>query len=103
MVLFVVGTFSVIYVYVYTLFEFEKNGLPKFPLLFCQTPSGVADRNPISDEFKQQLLKHLPVMRTYKLHEAAVYLEGWVLGTLELEPLLNVKACFGFDWAVFCC
>ncbi|CAK9054939.1 FO synthase subunit 1, partial [Durusdinium trenchii] len=66
-------------------------------------PAGVADRNPISDEFKQQLLKHLPVMRTYKLHEAAVYLEGWVLGTLELEPLLNVKACFGFDWAVFCC
>lgn len=59
-------------------------------------PAGVAARNPIADEFKQQVLKHLPVMRLYKLDEAAAYLEAWVQDKMELEPLLDVAASAGF-------
>lgn len=53
---------------------------------------GIADRNPISEEFKQQVLKHVPTMRSYGLSDAAEYLEKWVCGRMELEPLLDVTA-----------
>ena len=32
-------------------------------------------------------------MRMFKLDAAADYLEAWVSGTMNLEPLLEVAAC----------
>ena len=55
-------------------------------------PAGVAARNTIAEDFKQQILKHLPIMRSYGLTDAADYMESWVLGTMPLEPLLEVRA-----------
>ena len=58
-----------------------------------RNPEGIAERNPITEDFKQQILKHLPTMRMFKLDAAADYLEAWVSGTMNLEPLLEVAAC----------
>lgn len=53
---------------------------------------GLSDRNPLSEEFKREVLKHLPIMRKYKLDDAANYLEAWISGTLPLQPLLDISA-----------
>ena len=46
----------------------------------------------------------IPVMRGYKLHRAADHLEKWCLGTLDLQPLLDVSAKLGgrfhFKWVL---
>ncbi|CAK9074148.1 unnamed protein product [Durusdinium trenchii] len=55
-------------------------------------PQGVVANKEIPDDFKQQLLKALPAMQKYRLDAAASYLEKWLTGTLELEPLLDVSA-----------
>lgn len=54
----------------------------------------VAERNPLSEEFKANILKYVPLLRTreFPLHDAASYLESWIAGTWKLHPLLEIGA-----------
>ena len=62
---------------------------------FQSTPAagGIAPRNKLTDDFKKEVLKHLPAMRDLNLRAAADYMESWVRGELPLAPLLEVKGC----------
>ena len=55
-------------------------------------PAGIAPLNPITDEFKKELAKHIPAMRNLGLNAAADYLLAWSNGSMPLEPLLEVRA-----------
>ncbi|CAK9068050.1 unnamed protein product, partial [Durusdinium trenchii] len=55
-------------------------------------PAGIAPLNPITDEFKKDLAKHIPAMRNLGLNAAADYLLAWSNGSMPLEPLLEVRA-----------
>lgn len=57
--------------------------------------AGTIERNPIGQDFEDHIRKHLPILRSHGLHEAADYLEQWILGTLIEEPLLDVSALLG--------
>ena len=52
---------------------------------------GLAPLNPITEEFKKDVLKHLAPMRVLGLHAAADYLESWIRGEIEPAPLLEVR------------
>lgn len=55
--------------------------------------AGLAPRNPIPADFKNELRsKYLPVMLQYGMDAAVEYLTQWVDGTLQLQPLLDVSA-----------
>ena len=54
---------------------------------------GIAPRNKLTDDFKKEVLKHLPAMRDLNLTAAADYMESWVRGELPLAPLLDVRGC----------
>lgn len=54
--------------------------------------AGIAPRNPISEEFRKDVLKHLPTMRSLNLDAGADYLHDWVMGALPRDPLLEVRA-----------
>ena len=51
----------------------------------------------MSAEFKKEVLKHVPVMHQYNLHEAADYMRDWVNGALTPMPLLDVSVFHGQD------
>lgn len=53
---------------------------------------GIAERNVIDEKTRDQILKHVPVMKSFKMFEAAEYMEAWVLDKLPLEPLLDASA-----------
>lgn len=57
----------------------------------------VAERNPLAPDYVANIMKYLPVLRSkaFGLHEAAAYLEAWVLGSLPKRPLLCLDARFG--------
>lgn len=57
--------------------------------------SGLAENNPIADNYRNHVLSFLPLLRSYKQTRAADHLENWVNGTLELAPLLEVSAQLG--------
>ena len=62
---------------------------------------GLAERNALPADFKKDMLqKYIPVMQQYGMREASDYLEQWVLGTLPLQPLLDVSAFHGHDFSV---
>ena len=65
-----------------------------FPFLlgFFLRLAGIAPRNPISEEFRKDVLKHLPAMRSLNLDAGADYLHDWVMGALPRDPLLEVRA-----------
>ena len=54
----------------------------------------IAARNDIKEDYKQMILKFLPVLRSkeFAMCEAAVYLENWVTGTMRMAPLVDVDA-----------
>ena len=56
---------------------------------------GLAAKNPVSGEFKKEVLKYVPIMLDYNLREAAIFLQDWVTDSMPLEPLLDVSACRG--------
>ena len=58
-----------------------------------RTTRGIAERNPIAETYQQHILSFIPMLRQYKLFEAADHLEQCVLGTLERQPLLDLSAC----------
>jgi len=53
---------------------------------------GLASLNPIGEDFKKEVFKHVPAMRSLGLNAAADYLVAWVTGDIDLEPLLDVRA-----------
>lgn len=55
------------------------------------TLSGVAPKRELGEEFRNNVLKHCPVLRSYQLTRAADHLEAWLGGTLELAPLLDIS------------
>ena len=78
--------------------------IQRFHLLFfvstlsqfdCVTLRGLATKNDIGDQYKEHIMKFIPVLRQYKLDRAAQHLQSWVLGTLERQPLLDVSAKLG--------
>ena len=58
-------------------------------------PEGIAPKNPLPADFKKEVLKYVPTMRQYGLDGAADHMHAWVMGTLPLEPLLDVSASPG--------
>ena len=62
--------------------------------MFClfTVLAGIAPRNPISEDVKKDIIKHLPVMRALGLDAGADYLHAWAMGELPLEQLLEVRA-----------
>ena len=58
--------------------------------------SGIAPLNPITDEFKKDVVKHLPAMRALGLDAAADYLFAWSHGHTPLEPLLDVSGMLAY-------
>lgn len=62
---------------------------------FLRSQTGIAKRNPISQNYIDHVMKFLPTLRQYDLHRAADFLHAWVNGTLELQPLLDVSATLG--------
>ncbi|CAK9094713.1 unnamed protein product, partial [Durusdinium trenchii] len=67
----------------YVPFEVAKIRLPR------GLPAGIAPRNPISEDVKKDIIKHLPVMRALGLDAGADYLHAWAMGELPLEQLLE--------------
>lgn len=55
----------------------------------------VADRNPLTEDYKANILKYVPLLRAdeFGLHDAAAYLESWVNGILRMSPLMELDAC----------
>lgn len=62
---------------------------PYFPSM-----PGTADNNELAGDYKDHLLKFVPVLESYDLKDAAAYFRARVSGTLEPAPLLDVSACF---------
>ena len=60
----------------------------------CLRGAVLAERNPLSEEFKANILKYVPLLRTkeFPLYAAASYLESWIAGTWKLHPLLEIDA-----------
>ena len=82
----------------YLLFDREQlnRGFGRHECQFQSTPAaggGIAPRNKLTDDFKKEVLKHLPAMRDLNLTAAAEYMESWVRGELPLAPLLDVRGC----------
>ena len=60
-------------------------------------PEGIAPKNPLPADFKKEGLRYVPIMREYGLDGAADHMHAWVMGTLPLEPLLDVSASPGYS------
>ena len=53
--------------------------------------AGVAERNPLSQKYVDEVLRFIPVLKAYKLERGAAHLQAWVQGTLDRAPLLDVS------------
>jgi len=63
-------------------------------MMFCFLPKGIADRNELGKDYKESILKYIPLLRNplFNLQRAADFLEAWVKGTLQMAPLVPVSA-----------
>jgi hypothetical protein len=50
----------------------------------------------LQDDFRDNILKHCPTLRSYGLNLAAHYLQEWLTGSLELADPLNISGWLGF-------
>lgn len=46
-------------------------------------------------DYVDHIKKHIPILRSYNLNEAADHFERWVNGDLELSPPLDISARLG--------
>lgn len=53
---------------------------------------GVAKKRDMSHAFVDNIKKHCPVLRSFGLNRAAIHLEEWIDGSLQLEPPPDVSA-----------
>eukprot|EP00435_Cladocopium_sp_Y103_P074177 s6_g47.t1 len=53
---------------------------------------GTADNNELAGDYKDHLLKFVPVLESYDLKDAAAYFREWVSGSRDPAPLLDVSA-----------
>ncbi|CAK9100760.1 FO synthase subunit 1, partial [Durusdinium trenchii] len=60
-------------------------------LCYWQLRGSIAPRNPISEDVKKDIIKHLPVMRALGLDAGADYLHAWAMGELPLEQLASAR------------
>jgi hypothetical protein len=51
--------------------------------------------NVITQDYRDHILKFIPVMRSFNEHEAADHLQSWLDDELEKAPLLDVSAQLG--------
>jgi len=60
-----------------------------------QPAAAIAAKKPIGGDMRDNILAHLAILRSpiFQLNKAADHLENWVNGVLDLEPLLDVRAC----------
>ena len=67
--------------------------------------SGIAEKKPVLADFKEHILKSLPLLRNslFKLERSADYLEKLVTGTLQPGPLLDVSGTLGVPFVVCHC
>lgn len=57
--------------------------------------AGLAEKNPLTAEFKDHLRKYVPTLRSYGLTAAADYYHDWVQDRLTGAPLLDISALLG--------
>lgn len=65
---------------------------------------GVASLNDVSEDYKDHVRKHMPILRQkeFGLARAANYLESWIDGTLVRMPLLDLNQPFDFKFTRDC-
>ena len=64
--------------------------------------SGLVPRNPIPKEYRDHVLKFVPVLKSYNLKRAASHLEQWIAGTWEPAPLLDVSLTLACHLSSLC-
>ncbi|CAK9064704.1 FO synthase subunit 1 [Durusdinium trenchii] len=60
---------------------------------YWQQQRGFADKREMPTAFVDIIKKHIPVLRSYNLMDAAEHFELWLNGDLEPAPPLDISAC----------
>ena len=56
---------------------------------------GTAEKRAVKSEYRDHVLKYVPVLRSYNMTKAANHLEAWARDELDLAPLLDTSAILG--------